>query len=104
MILVGRPKSEVEERSKVIRLDLHKRYDLGEKAGREGGRIAVESGRLASIHSLPQSIEARRRNGCKLVESGHFARILNKGNHARWHINGISKPDTCTWCTAEPAA
>lgn len=47
------------------------------------GRKNVESGQLARIHDLPQSKEAYRLHGQKMVESGVLDRAINVSLHRR---------------------
>ncbi len=61
---------------------------LEAEMGRVGGHIAVKSGQIYKIGSLPQSKAARRENGKKLVENGHFSRITTSESCARGGSTG----------------
>lgn len=71
-IVLGEVPLLTEHRIRELRDQLS---ENGRKAGRIGGRKAVESGQLAHARSLPQSKEAQRIVGRKAVESGHMTRM-----------------------------
>lgn len=90
------------------------------RAGRLGGKVAVESGRLALLRTTEHQIEAGKAAGALAVrsgqiqelvrrnaENGHLERITtrescSKGgqmtNHLRWHVKRDRVNPRCLLC------